>query len=165
MASVLHEIAVDCRDAEAQAAWWSRVLGWPAVHDESGFWWISSDGTEDATLALSFIPVPEGKTVKNRIHLDLNPSGCEQAEELERLLSLGARHKDIGQGPDVSWVVLEDPEGGPTRKLVAGDILLFPHRSAYALHDGSDAAAAPARQRPRSTSFSMRMRGREIASI
>ena len=44
--------------------------------------------------------------------------------------------------------VLEDPEGGPTRKLVAGDILLFPHGSAHALHDGSDAAPAPARQRP-----------------
>ena len=111
MASVLHQIAVDCHDAEAQAAWWSRVLDWPAVFDESGFWWISSDGTEDAALGLNFNPVPEGKTVKNRIHLDLNPSGCEQAEELERLLSLGARHKDIGQGPDVSWVVLEDPEG------------------------------------------------------
>jgi hypothetical protein len=62
-------------------------------------------------MTLCFIPVPEDKTVKNRVHLDLSPSGCEQAEELERLLSLGARHKDIGQGPDVSWVVLEDPEG------------------------------------------------------
>jgi AraC family transcriptional activator of mtrCDE len=43
--------------------------------------------------------------------------------------------------------VLEDPEGGPTRKLIAGDVLLFPHGSADALHDGSDAAPAPARQR------------------
>lgn len=43
--------------------------------------------------------------------------------------------------------VLEDPEGGPAGKLVAGDILLFPHGSAHALHDGSDAAPAPARQR------------------
>jgi AraC family transcriptional activator of mtrCDE len=43
--------------------------------------------------------------------------------------------------------VLEDPEGSPTRKLIAGDILLFPHGSAHALHDGSDAAPAPARQR------------------
>ena len=41
--------------------------------------------------------------------------------------------------------VLEDPEGSPTRKLTAGDILLFPHGSAHALHDGSDAAPAPAR--------------------
>ena len=43
--------------------------------------------------------------------------------------------------------VLEDPEGSPTRKLIAGDILLFPHGSAHALHDGSDASPAPARQR------------------
>src|SRR5258708_28335564 len=43
--------------------------------------------------------------------------------------------------------VLDDSEGGPTRKLTAGDILLFPHGSAHALHDGSDAAPAPARQR------------------
>ena len=43
--------------------------------------------------------------------------------------------------------VLEDPEGSPTRKLIAGDILLFPHGSAHALNDGSDAAPAPARQR------------------
>ena len=44
--------------------------------------------------------------------------------------------------------VLEDPEGGPTRTLISGDVLLFPHGSAHALHDGSDAAPAPARQRP-----------------
>jgi AraC family transcriptional activator of mtrCDE len=44
--------------------------------------------------------------------------------------------------------VLEDPEGGPTRKLVTGDILLFPHGSAHALHDESDAAPVPACQRP-----------------
>ena len=49
--------------------------------------------------------------MKNRTHLDLDTSGCDQAEELERLLSLGARHKDIGQGPDVSWFVSENTEG------------------------------------------------------
>jgi AraC family transcriptional regulator, activator of mtrCDE len=43
--------------------------------------------------------------------------------------------------------VLEDPEGDPTRKLIAGDVLLFPHGSAHALHDGSDMAPAPARHR------------------
>jgi len=53
--------------------------------------------------------VPEPKTVKNRVHIDVNPSGTGQAEELERLLSLGARRVDIGQG-DVSWVVMADPE-------------------------------------------------------
>ena len=41
--------------------------------------------------------------------------------------------------------LIEDPEGGPTRLLIAGDIPSFPHGSAHALHDGSDAAPAPAR--------------------
>ena len=54
--------------------------------------------------------VPEPKAVKNRLHIDLNPSGCDQAAELERLLALGARPTDVGQG-DESWVVLADPEG------------------------------------------------------
>jgi hypothetical protein len=53
---------------------------------DGGFWWISSDGSENAALTLGFISVPEGKTVKNRVHLDLNPSGCEQAEETARHL-------------------------------------------------------------------------------
>jgi Glyoxalase-like domain len=52
----------------------------------------------------------EGKTVKNRLHLDVNPTDREQDEEVRRLLDLGARHADVGQG-GVSWVVLADPEG------------------------------------------------------
>ena len=59
---------------------------------------------------LVFVAVPEPKAVKNRLHIDLNPSGCDQAVELERLLALGARPADVGQG-DESWVVLADPEG------------------------------------------------------
>ncbi len=52
----------------------------------------------------------EGKTVKNRLHLDVNPTDREQDEEVRRLLDLGAPHADVGQG-DESWVVLADPEG------------------------------------------------------
>jgi hypothetical protein len=55
--------------------------------------------------------VPEGKSVKNRLHLDVRADGSTTAQELERLLALGARRADVGQGPDVSWVVLADPEG------------------------------------------------------
>jgi hypothetical protein len=61
--------------------------------------------------------------------------------------------------------VLEDPEGSPTRKLIAGDILLFPHGSPRM---PSTTAAVQRRSRPaselRSTSFSTRMTEREIAS-
>jgi hypothetical protein len=55
--------------------------------------------------------LPEGKTVKNRLHLDVNPSDREQGEEVRRLLDLGARHADVGQRGDENWVVLADPEG------------------------------------------------------
>ena len=57
-----------------------------------------------------FVTVPEGKTVKDRLHLDLRPVGCAHAEEVARLIGLGARRADIGQG-EVPWVVLADPEG------------------------------------------------------
>ena len=57
-----------------------------------------------------FVPVPEDKTVKNRLHIDVSPIDREPAEEVERLLALGATRADIGQG-DVPWTVLADPEG------------------------------------------------------
>lgn len=111
MASVLREFVVDCNDVDRVATFWSNVLGWPIVKDPRGFSWISSTGKEDAPPPLiTFLPVPEPKTVKNRLHFDLNPSGCDQATELKRLLGLGARKIDIGQR-DVSWIVLADPEG------------------------------------------------------
>jgi hypothetical protein len=55
-----------------------------------------------------FLKVPEGKTVKNRLHLDLRPA--DQGAEVARLQALGARQVSIGQG-DVSWVVMADPDG------------------------------------------------------
>ena len=111
MASMLREIVVDCSDPGGLARWWSDVLGWPAVEDPRGLWWLSSTGDYTAPPPwLVFVPVPEPKTVKNRIHIDLNPTGCDQPEELERLLGLGARRIDVGQG-DAPWVVLADLEG------------------------------------------------------
>jgi predicted enzyme related to lactoylglutathione lyase len=53
--------------------------------------------------------VPEAKTTKNRLHIDLDPDDFDA--EVDRVLRLGAVHTDVGQGPDVSWVVLADPEG------------------------------------------------------
>jgi hypothetical protein len=51
------------------------------------------------------------KRHKNRMHLDICPVGTTQEEEVSRLVALGARPVDIGQGEDVSWVVMEDPVG------------------------------------------------------
>ena len=60
--------------------------------------------------ALLFLRVPERKVVKNRLHIDVNPVNCDQQQEVERILALGARHVDVGQG-EQTWVVLADPEG------------------------------------------------------
>jgi hypothetical protein len=57
---------------------------------------------------LVFLKVPEGKAVKNRLHLDLRPA--DQPAEVARLEALGAQQASIGQG-DVSWVVMADPDG------------------------------------------------------
>ena len=80
------------------APWFRVILKRPASRRRMGTW-----------PSIDVIAVPEGKTVKNRLHFDLPADGVSTAEELERLLALGAT--DVGQGPDVSWVVLGDPEG------------------------------------------------------
>jgi len=66
---------------------------------------------DGAWPTIDVLAVPERKTVKNRLHFDLRADGVATSQELERLLSLGARRVDVGQQPDVSWVVLSDPEG------------------------------------------------------
>jgi predicted enzyme related to lactoylglutathione lyase len=110
MASVLSELVIDCEDPRRVASFWRDVLDWPMVEDARGLFWMSATGEPSDPPLLVFVPVAEAKRVKNRVHLDVNPSGCDQDEELERLLGLGARPVDVGQG-DVPWVVLADPEG------------------------------------------------------
>jgi hypothetical protein len=98
-------VVIDCADTERVARFWSEVLRLQLQGPEGGEWWIEPGGDSPDIL---FLGVPEGKTVKNRLHLDLRPD--DQAAEVERLIALGARRADIGQG-DVTWVVMADPEG------------------------------------------------------
>jgi hypothetical protein len=107
MSAALTEIVIDCNDVDVMARFWSAVLGWD-IKEEDEDRWMSATGDE-SSLMLVFVPVPEAKAVKDRIHLDVSPQDGDQAEEVERILALGARRVDIGQG-EVSWVVLADPE-------------------------------------------------------
>jgi hypothetical protein len=104
-------MTIDSHDPRGLARWWGEVLGWPVTDDDRGLSWISESGDHTTRPLIVFAEVPERKTVKNRIHLDLNPSGVDQAEELERLLALGATRVDVGQAEDAPWIVLADPEG------------------------------------------------------
>jgi predicted enzyme related to lactoylglutathione lyase len=111
MAAHLTEISIDATRPERLARFWGEVLGWPVTDEDRGLSWISATGEYNAHPMIVFAPVPEAKSVKNRVHLDVSPSGVDQADELERLLALGATRVDVGQSDDVSWVVLADPEG------------------------------------------------------
>lgn len=97
---------VDARDPRALGRWWRDVLGWVVVDDGPDVFEIQLE--EGRTPGLLFVAVPDGKTVKNRIHLDFRPDDRDQ--EVARLLSMGATLADVGQGAQ-SWVVLADPEG------------------------------------------------------
>ncbi len=107
MGSSWHHVVVDSSDPARLARWWAQVLGYTVVYEDR-------EETDIAPAAgtfpqLVFVPVPEGRKAKNRLHLDLNPD--DQTAEVERLVDMGARRVDVGQ-PDTSpWVVLADPEG------------------------------------------------------
>jgi hypothetical protein len=117
MASKFTELAIDCADPRGLARFWCAVLGYEVQDEGDGLVIIGSPLVPEGKNrvgpvppTLTFAQVPEGKTVKNRLHIDLNPTDRDQDEEVRRLLELGARHVDVGQG-NVSWVVLADPEG------------------------------------------------------
>jgi catechol 2,3-dioxygenase-like lactoylglutathione lyase family enzyme len=121
MGSRLTEIVVDCQDPVAQAAFWAAVLGYHVVRTEEGQVEIAAWAQEPPDLAeqvraapivpaLVFVTVPEGKAVKNRLHLDIRPADGSYQAEVERLVALGARRANVGQGSQ-PWVVLADPEG------------------------------------------------------
>jgi hypothetical protein len=118
MTSKFTELAIDCADPGALARFWCSVLGYEVQGEEDDLVTIGSplvpegrDRVGPVPPTLTFVRVPEGKTVKNRLHIDVNAADREQHEEVRRLLELGARPADVGQGDDVSWVVLADPEG------------------------------------------------------
>ena len=110
MVSRFTELCIDSANPRSLAAFWAQVLDW-RVQAEEGDDEIELVNPDGSKPTLLFVTVPEGKTVKNRLHIDVNPQDRDQAEEVERLLGLGATLADVGQGNDVSWVVMADPEG------------------------------------------------------
>jgi predicted enzyme related to lactoylglutathione lyase len=106
MASDWYTIVIDAHDPPALARFWADVLGYRVVFEDVEEVVIAKAG--DAYPGISFVPGEEQKTVKNRLHIDLNPE--DQYAEVSRLLALGAKRVNIGQG-NVTWVVLSDPEG------------------------------------------------------
>ena len=109
MASRFTELVIDAHDAHAQGRWWANVLDYDITSDDADGVEISARDGSSPTLL--FAQVPESKTVKNRLHIDVNPTDRDQEAEVHRLIDMGARPVDVGQRPEHSWVVLADPEG------------------------------------------------------
>ena len=113
MACRITELVLDCRDPERLAAFWCEVLGWKVLErDDDGAVEIGPASGESGPMpVLVLSPTDEPKRGKLPLHLDVNATDRDQAEELERLLAIGARPADIGQTGEESWHVLADPEG------------------------------------------------------
>ena len=110
----LRNITFDCADADLLVRFWREVTGYdddpedPNVPGDDEMLIVPGNGGP----GLLFIPVPEGKTVKNRIHLDVVPLDRTRDEEVERLLGLGASIVGDHRQPDGrGWVTMGDPEG------------------------------------------------------
>jgi hypothetical protein len=133
MALKWYTTVIDCQNLHAQARWWANVLDWQIVYEADDQAAIAPKHEQDRPLsaeewptvgpALVFVPVSEGKTIKNRLHLDLAPHITDDRDALiEALLTQGATRVNVGQDePEASWTVLADPEGNEFCVLSARD--------------------------------------------
>jgi hypothetical protein len=112
-----YQLVVDAHDPAGLARWWAEVLGYSVLYESEQEVIIGLDA--DRYPGIVFTPVPDAKTVKNRLHIDLDPD--DHDAEVERIIGLGATAVDVGQG-DAPWTVLADPEGNEFD-------VLTPHRS------------------------------------
>lgn len=127
----LENVVFDATDPRSLGRFWETALGTETLTDERDGFETRLAVTDGPVLDLCFQRVPEPPAEPQRLHLDLR-GGEEQQPMVERLLTLGASHADIGQG-DVPWVVLADPEGNP--------FCVMEERAAYA--DAGPVAALP----------------------
>ncbi|MHA7261794.1 VOC family protein [Arthrobacter sp. TMN-37] len=134
------QISVDCADPHAQADWWAETLGWTVEPVDGSFldqmlaaghateadvmehkgarvWKAGAavcragDLGQRDRMRLVFQPVPEPKTLKNRVHLDIHLTGEDKDRARDALVARGARFLySASQGP-LAWYTMADPEG------------------------------------------------------
>lgn len=133
MALLWYTVVIDCHDSAAQARWWAQTLDWKIGYEDEEEVVIAPPGaTEDPVETLEqwqvqrqelvFVRVEEGKTLKNRLHIDLAPHISQDRDaEIAALIERGATLSDVGQRDDVTWTVLADPEGNEFCVLSARD--------------------------------------------
>jgi predicted enzyme related to lactoylglutathione lyase len=102
-------LTFDCAEPVLVATFWAGAMGYVVETDPDPDGVFVSD-TRGDTQGMFFQRVPEPKTAKNRLHLDVRPSGS-MAEEVERLKGLGATVRGFIQVEGSFWTQMRDPEG------------------------------------------------------
>ncbi len=103
-------VVMDVADPEALTPFWVAATGWSVA--EASPQGVSLRPPGGGPPDLELLRVTDDKVVKNRVHLDVAPFADDDRDtEVERLVAAGGRRIDVGQGPEVTWVVLADPEG------------------------------------------------------
>jgi len=107
MSFSVEHVTFDCDDPKALAAWWAEAIGSDIVDDFGVF--VTVDGAPIGVHQLGFGKVPEPKTTKSRVHLDLRSD--DRAADVARLIELGAKQVAEHEMPGLAWTVLIDPAG------------------------------------------------------
>ena len=101
------EVVIDCADPRSLVGFWAAATGYEVDGDLDD--WASIVGEGDRVIRIGFQRVPEGKVVKNRVHVDL--AAADEEAEASRIEALGATRLWVSEDPDDPFVVLADPEG------------------------------------------------------
>jgi hypothetical protein len=111
MSSTILNITFDCADPRKLATFWGEVTGWQVIEEpRPGYLECAVQPPGGGRPRLYFVLVPEGKTAKNRLHLDVMPADRTQDEEIARLTGLGAK-VITDPRPELGWVIRGAPEG------------------------------------------------------
>ncbi|MEU8637302.1 VOC family protein [Amycolatopsis sp. NPDC048633] len=152
----LVNLVIDAARPRVLADFWAALLGWRVAIDEPDEVDVRAPDTDGWDLDLVFVPVPEPKEIKNRIHLDLaSETLSHQAELVSRAVELGGRRVDLGQGA-VPWVVLADPEGN--------EFCVLEPRDRYASAGAVASIVVDAHDPERMADFWARVTGRPVGA-
>lgn len=108
MTAFIKYVTFDCADPRRLAAFWSEVTGYVSLSQGDDFAALAAPD-ERGVRGILFWRVPEPKTAKSRIHVDL--ASKEPETEIQRMVGLGATMVEEREGNGASWTVMLDPEG------------------------------------------------------
>ena len=114
MSLSVHQVAVDCKNASLLADFWCKALGYAKEEwgEEYGAMVFNPDNSGERII---FLPVPEPKVAKNRVHLDVRTEDGTREGEVERLVGLGATEIETKNYQtdswSATWTIMQDPEG------------------------------------------------------